>query len=79
MKSMKLEVGLTAVFEPAREGGFTCFFQELPDVFSQGETIEEARANLQDALQEVLAFHRAEALAQSSGDAIRETVHLVTV
>jgi predicted RNase H-like HicB family nuclease len=33
---------LTAVCEPAPEGGFTSTFEEFPDVFSEGETLEEA-------------------------------------
>lgn len=28
---------LTAVFELPPEGGFTCTFEELPEVFSEGE------------------------------------------
>jgi len=56
-----LKLNLTAVFEPAAEGGFTCHFEELPDVFSEGETVEEARANLADALEQVMEYHREEA------------------
>jgi|SRR6267154_197677 len=41
---------LTAVFEPAKEGGYACFVEEIPAAISQGETIEEAKANLADAL-----------------------------
>jgi predicted RNase H-like HicB family nuclease len=52
---------LTAVLEPAPEGGFTCWFEEFPEVFSEGETIEEAEANLFDALKLVLEYHRDEA------------------
>jgi len=37
---------LTAVFEPAKEGGYTCFVEEIPAAISQGETIQEAKANL---------------------------------
>ena len=33
---------LTAVFEPPAEGGFTCHFVELPEIFSKGETVDEA-------------------------------------
>jgi predicted RNase H-like HicB family nuclease len=43
-------VKLTAVFEPASEGGYTCFVEETPAAISQGETLEEAKANLLDAL-----------------------------
>ena len=49
---------LTAVFEPAKEGGYTCFVEEIPAAISQGETLEEAKANLMDALQLVLESQR---------------------
>ena len=68
---------LTAVFEPAREGGFTCTFEEFPDVFSQGDTLEEAEANLFDALQLVLSYHRDAARRQdTSGLAVRHEFQL---
>ena len=44
----------TAVFEPAKEGGYTCFVEEIPAAISQGETLAEAKANLLDALKLVL-------------------------
>src|SRR5439155_5609965 len=42
---------LTAVFEPAKEGGYTCFVEEIPAAISQGETVEEAKANLPRCLE----------------------------
>jgi predicted RNase H-like HicB family nuclease len=51
-------VKLTAVFEPANEGGYTCFVEEIPAAISQGETLEEAKANLLDALKLVLDAQR---------------------
>lgn len=69
---------LTAVFEPASEGGYTCWFEELPDVFSEGETLEEAKANLHDALQMVLAYHRDQSRQTASSPAtVRETYEWV--
>lgn len=68
---------LTAVFEPAPERGYTCHFEELPEVFSQGETLEEARTNLADALNLVLAHHRDEARARTAKGALRESLRLV--
>jgi len=53
---------LTAVFEPAKEGGYTCFVEEIPAAISQGETIEEAKANLADALKLALQCQRQLAL-----------------
>jgi len=52
---------LTAVFEPAKEGGYTSFIEEFPGVFSEGETVEEAGANLLDALKLVVEYHRDDA------------------
>jgi predicted RNase H-like HicB family nuclease len=49
---------LTAVFEPAAEGGYSCFIEEIPAAISQGETIKEAKANLLDALKLVLQCQR---------------------
>jgi predicted RNase H-like HicB family nuclease len=66
---------LTAVFEPAPEGGFTCFIEEFPGVFSEGETLEEARENLADAFHEVVAWHRDQARTQHA-KAIREPLEL---
>ena len=49
---------LTAVFEPAKEGGYTCIIEEIPAAISQGETLAEAKANLLDALKLVLQSQR---------------------
>ncbi len=57
---------LTAVFEPAKEGGYTCFVEEIPAAISQGETIEEAKANLADALKLALQCQRELARFSSS-------------
>jgi predicted RNase H-like HicB family nuclease len=75
-----LRLSLTAVFEPAPEGGYTCHFEELPEVFSEGETLDEAKANLNDALQLVLAYHRDEARKQPSAKSVvREELQLAAV
>ena len=63
---------LTAVFEPADEGGFVCWLEEMPGVQSQGETLEEARANLIDALQLSLEYLRERARQESSPRSLRE-------
>lgn len=67
---------LTAVFEPAREGGYTCFVQEVPAAISQGETIAEAKANLLDALRLVLQCQRELAEKDLSPNAVREPLQL---
>jgi len=40
----------TAVFEPAEEGGFTVTVPALPGFVTQGDTIDEARAIVEDAI-----------------------------
>lgn len=39
-------------------GGYIAFLEELPGANTQGATIEEARANLQDAVELVLEANR---------------------
>ena len=48
----------TAVFEKADEGGYCVFVEELPGAISQGETIEEARENIKDAIELILEVNR---------------------
>lgn len=76
VKSEASTLKLTAVFEPATDGGFTCHFAELPEVFSEGETVAEARGNLWDALEQVMAYHREESRKSASPHAQREELHL---
>lgn len=68
---------LTAVFEPAKEGGYTCFVEEIPAAISQGETIEEAKANLADALRLVLQCQRELSEKSLSPNAVREAFEIV--
>jgi len=63
---------LTAVLEPAKEGGYTCFVEEVPAAISQGETLAEAKANLLDALKLVLLSQRELAEKDLSPNALRE-------
>lgn len=68
---MSLE--LTAVFRKDPDGGFVAFVEELPGANTQGETLEEARENLREAVTLVLESNRA--LAEQSllgADVIRE-------
>jgi predicted RNase H-like HicB family nuclease len=48
----------TAVFEKVGEG-YIAFVEELPGANTQGATLEEARANLHEAVQLVLKANRA--------------------
>jgi len=68
----------SAVYLECPEGGYSAFVEELPGANTQGETLEEARANLAEAVQLVLEANRTLA-EESIGDtkAIREEL-LVT-
>jgi predicted RNase H-like HicB family nuclease len=48
----------TAVFEEAEEGGYVAFVEELPGAISQGETLEEARENIREAIELILDVNR---------------------
>ena len=52
---MKLE--LTAIFQQVPEG-YIGFVEELPGANTQGSTLEEARANLREAVQLVMEANR---------------------
>jgi predicted RNase H-like HicB family nuclease len=69
-------VKLTAVFEPAGEGGYTCFVEEIPAAISQGETLQEAKNNLVDALRLVLDAQRQLAEENLAPGALREPIEL---
>ena len=44
---MKLKV----VLEPSDEGGFTVYVPALPGCISEGETVDEALTNVQEAIE----------------------------
>jgi predicted RNase H-like HicB family nuclease len=48
---------LTAVYMEVREG-YVAFVEELPGANTQGDTLEEARANLSEAVTMVLDANR---------------------
>jgi antitoxin HicB len=72
----ELSLKLTAVFEPAPEGGYTCHFEEMPEIFSEGESVAQAKANLLDALTQVMEYHREEARKNPIPGAMREEFKL---
>ena len=49
MKTLN-RIEMTAVFEPCEEGGFIAYVQEISGINTQGETLEEAKANLAEAV-----------------------------
>ncbi len=70
---------LTAVFVSAPEGGYTAYVEEIPGAISEGESIEEARENLSDALRMVLECNREVARLDETAGAVRETFELAAM
>lgn len=70
------ELTLTAIFEAAEEGGFVGYVAELPGANTQGETLEEVRENLSEAIELILNANREEFEKKfsSNGKVIRETL-----
>ena len=69
-----MDLQFTAVFRQVPEG-YIGFVEELPGANTQGATLEEARANLQEAVAMILDANR-ELAQQSAGEGpvIRETL-----
>jgi predicted RNase H-like HicB family nuclease len=63
------------ISEDPDEGGFTVQCVEIPGAISQGETLEEAKANIVDAIQTILDHRRKEA----AKTALLPSHHLETV
>lgn len=71
-----MSVSLSAVYRRVPEG-YIAFVEELPGANTQGETLEEARANLEEAVRLVLETNRALAEEEISGlDVVREPLRL---
>jgi len=73
-----MDMVLTAVYEeiPAAEGGgYVAYTEELPGAISEGDTLEEARKNLRDAIEQLLAANRQMAAASKVGKKVtREAI-----
>jgi len=69
---MKAE--FTAIIEAAPEGGYWAICPEVPGANGQGETIEEVKDNLRQAIELILEDRRADILRGLPDDAIQERV-----
>ena len=71
-----MEMAFTAVYKEVPEG-YIAFVEELPGANTQGATLEEARANLREAVQLVLDANRQLAREEAGdGDVIREPLKI---
>ncbi len=76
---MKAKLELTAVFEEAEEGGYVAFIEELPGVNTQGESLEETKINLLEALELIMETQRS--LSEKTLEnrkVIKESLHLAS-
>jgi len=73
-----MDMALTAVFEEiplAEGGGYVAYTEELPGAISEGDTLEEARENLKDAVEQLLEANRLLAAEPRVGRKVmRETI-----
>jgi predicted RNase H-like HicB family nuclease len=74
-RDSNMELKLTAVYEEvpkAEGGGFVAYVEELPGAITQGETLDETRENLRDAVALLLEANRALAKETQAG---RKVIH----
>ena len=71
-----MHLELTAVFRRVPLG-YVAYVEELPGANTQGETLDEARSNLREAVEMIIDSNRALAQADAVGaDVIREPLNL---
>ena len=71
---MKAE--FTAIIEEAPEGGYWAICPEIPGANGQGETVEEAKDNLREAIELILEDRREDVLRGLPEDVIRDKVQV---
>ena len=71
---MKAE--FTAIIDEAPEGGYWAICPEIPGANGQGETKEEAKENLREAIALVLEDRLEDGLRGLASGAVRETISL---
>jgi len=69
---MKAE--FTSIIEQAPEGGFWAICLEVPGANGQGETIEDAKNNLREAIELLLEDRKTDILRGLPDDAIQDKV-----
>jgi predicted RNase H-like HicB family nuclease len=75
-----MEMMFTAVFEEVSEsdgGGYVAYVEELPGAISEGDTLEQARENLRDAIALLLEANRELAKPEQGRQITREPIKIV--
>ncbi len=70
------ELKFTAIYEKAEEGGYIGYVAELPGANTQGETLEEVRENLKEAVSLLLECYRTEAEKGLTDSSMKEDLIL---
>ena len=65
------------VFTPQPEGGYTVTCPALPELITEGETLAEAQANVQDAFEAVTELYAEQGRALPSAIALPSTGEIV--
>lgn len=79
MDNNAMKITFTAVFQKVPEG-YIGYVEELPGANTQGDTLEEARENLKEAIELVLEANRELSEESLAGaDVIREPMQMAFV
>lgn len=74
-----MKVRITAAYCTSTESGYIAYIEELPHIFSQGDTIEDARRHLLAAMELWLASNRQDTRGTFGRPVVRrETIAHVT-
>jgi antitoxin HicB len=68
---------LPLVFTPQPEGGFTVTSPVLPELITEGDSLEEAFANVRDALSAVIELYAEEGRSLPLGMDLPQVGHVV--
>lgn len=74
LKGYLMKGEFTAIIESAPEGGYWAICPEIPGANGQGETIEEAKENLKQAIILILEDRLEDIRCGLPDDAIQETI-----
>ena len=75
---MKTSIHFNAVFEKAEEGGFVGYVEEVPGINTQGETLDETKANLLSAMEDYFEAQRMLSSEELKGKTVlREPIQIV--
>jgi len=76
MKGNVMKAEFTAIIETSPEGGYWAICPEIPGANGQGETVEETKTSLRQAIELILEDRRADILRGLPKDVIRDKVQI---